>query len=150
MAVERKKQRRGPGMGPGAKNGGDVFDASPSGTTDISAGGNGKKPGNLQETEAWKKGSSGLKNMWDNYLRFLRSAFARMSREEQETYITRFSQILTIGVSVVALQCFYSILIPQLRVISLPLVVGIAWYLGNKVIAPTMISRFSRYLNPPD
>jgi hypothetical protein len=149
MAVDRNKPK-GRASGLGAKKGGDVFDASPSGTTDISAGGNGKRPHNIQDTEGWKKGSSGVKKIWNNYINFLKASFTRMSRDDQENYITKFSQVITIGLGVVALQLFYPMLPSLLRVISLPLIVGVAWYLGNKVIAPTMIDRMGKYLNDYD
>jgi hypothetical protein len=91
-----------------------------------------------------------VKKIWNNYINFLKASFTRMSRDDQENYITKFSQVITIGLGVVALQLFYPMLPSLLRVISLPLIVGVAWYLGNKVIAPTMIDRMGKYLNDYD
>lgn len=150
MAINRNRPKGKGGFG-GSKENDETFDASPVGDHDISAhGSNGKRPHSIKETEAWKKGSNGMMKAWHNYTSYISASFSRMGRFEQEGYITKFSMVLTIGIAVVALQCFYQVLLQPIRVISLPIVVGIAWYLGNKVIAPTMIKRFERYLNPED
>ncbi|MBN9396375.1 MAG: hypothetical protein J0H83_14090 [Candidatus Melainabacteria bacterium] len=121
---------------------GDTFDASPGPSPDDQG-----RPRNLQETKGWGKAQNKLAQFWQSYLNILAKSFANMSREDQENMISRFCQVFAIGIGVVALQCFYSVLILPLRVISFPLVVAIAWIAAAKFIAPAVIDRLTPYLN---
>jgi len=134
MGVKRKKTGRGTV---------DDFDATPPGDGDISDRGN--RP---EIPPSFKVGQGkGLKKYIDAYRLFLINSFRSMPREQQIVTINRFAQILCIGISVVILQLFYSVLIPQVRIISLPLIVGAAWFVANKLVAPALIKRLEKYIN---
>jgi hypothetical protein len=86
--------------------------------------------------------------MWDRYLQILRQSFSVMDREEQENMITKFCYVITIGIACVIISCFYSLLPPLLRIIALPIFLAGGWFVGAKIVAPTMIKRLEAYLNP--
>jgi len=123
------------------------FDATPPGDVDMSPGnGNGKR--NRIEPENFsEKGKKGLKKWLSAYKTFLVDSFRRAPRAQQESWIDRFSQICCVGISVVILQAFYSVLLAPFRIISLPLVVGGAWFIANKLVAPAIITRLGDYMN---
>ena len=134
MGVKRKKAGRGTV---------DDFDATPPGDGDISDRGN-RPP--IQPSFQVGQGK-GLKKYIDAYWLFLRNSFRSMPREQQIVTINRFAQVLCIGIAVVILQLFYSVLIPQVRIISLPLIVGGAWFVANKLVAPALITRMGNLMN---
>jgi hypothetical protein len=88
--------------------------------------------------------------MWARYLNVLSSAFNKMNRFEQETWITRFCYVITIGISLVILQCFYSLLLIPVRVFALPLMLAAGWYVGTRIVAPAMIERLKAYMHDED
>ncbi|GEM_PF-498917 len=134
----------------GLRKGQEVFDATPEEDgADISHDGKSAgKPHDIRDSKAWKKGESGLKKVLTNYFDFLRKSFNRMGRAEQLQTIQKFCMAFTIGIAAVILCCFYSVLPMALRVLSLPLFGGFAWWLATKVIAPTVIQRLSKYIHP--
>ena len=77
----------------------------------------------------------------------LTTKFKQLPRAEQETLITRISQVVTMGSSVLVIQLFYSFLPLFLRVLALPLALVAAWWAGTRVVAPMMIIRYDKYLN---
>lgn len=127
-----------------------VFDATPEEDgADISHDGKSAlKPHDIRETKAYLKAQNGAKRMWSNYLAFLGSSFQRMDREEQLATIQKFSMVLSIGIAILAISCFYSLLPQQLRVLVVPFAVGGAWWFGSKVIAPQTINRLDKYIHP--
>ncbi|MBS1997429.1 MAG: hypothetical protein JSS86_14010 [Cyanobacteria bacterium SZAS LIN-2] len=134
MGVKRKKTGRGTV---------DDFDATPPDDGDISANGRPKLP-----RPDFSSSKTGLKKYLDSYQQFLLKSFRNMPRDQQEATVSRFSQVICIGIAVVALQLFYSVLIAQVRIISLPIAVGAAWFLANKLVAPALITRLGSLMNP--
>jgi|LNFM01.2.fsa_nt_gb hypothetical protein len=127
-----------------------VFDATPEEDgADISHDGKSAgKPHDIRETKAYLKAQNGAKRMWSNYVAFLGSSFRRMDREEQIAIIQKFSMVFSIGIAILAISCFYSLLPQQLRVLAVPIAIGGAWWFGTKVIAPQTINRLDKYINP--
>jgi len=132
------------------------FDASPGGadlpavTDGASRFGNGKKggPKNIQETKAWKDSVGGVQRFWGNYVNTLKTAFKRMDRRQQEDLITRMSQIMTIGTAIITMNVWYYFMPQQVRVITPPIVLFGCWWIGTKIVGPSMIARFDHFLNP--
>jgi len=134
MGVKRKKAGRGTV---------DDFDATPPGDGDISAGNN--RPNLPRQNNAGPE--KGLKKYIHSYQTFLITSFRNTPRDQQENFINRFSQVLCIGIAVVILQLFYSVLIPTVRIISLPLVAAVAWFVANKLVAPALMVRLGHLMN---
>lgn len=85
----------------------------------------------------------GLAEFWSNYLELLRTSFSRMSPDDQELLVTKASVIVTIGVTVLALGLFYS-LIPQLiRIFVIPAACVGSWWVGGNVVAPVIMQRMN-------
>lgn len=128
----------------------DVFDATPEEDgVDISHDGKSAgKPHDIRDSKAWKKGQKGVQKIIQNYFDFLGNFFRQMDRDEQISTVEKFCVVLTVGISMVVLACFYSLLLQPIRVIALPLVLGFAWWLGSKVITPVMLARLSKYIHP--
>jgi hypothetical protein len=93
------------------------------------------------------EGKKGLKKLLDSYTGFLQKSFRNTPRYQQEAYINRFAQIVCIGIAVVILQSFYSVLLKEVRIISLPLLVGAAWFIANRLVTPAIIKRMGNYMN---
>ncbi len=154
MAVGKRDAKASKGrMGGGSKKPDPkkaVFDATPEEDgIDISHDGKSAiKPHNIRETKAYLKAQTGAKRMWSNYVAFLGSSFRRMDRDEQIAIIQKFLMALSIGIAVLAISMFYSLLPQQLRVLAVPIAVGAAWWFGSKVIAPQTINRLDKYINP--
>jgi len=153
MVVGKKDSKFSKSSVRGARGkGGEIFDATPEEDgADISHDGKSAgKPHDIRKTKAWQKGENGAKKIANNYFSFLRRSFARMSRGEQLQTIQHFCLAFSLGTAVVALALFYSVLPLALRVISLPLIGGLAWWLAAKVIAPQAILRLQNYIHPRD
>jgi hypothetical protein len=153
MALGRKDAKAPKGKLGSSRKGGktaEVFDATPEEDgIDISHDGKSAgKPHDIRETKAWQKGQKGVQKLWQNYLDFLGGYFRTMDRDEQVSTIEKFCVTLTVGISMVVLACFYSMLLQPVRVIALPLVLGGAWWFGSKVITPVMVTRLNRYIKP--
>jgi len=134
---------------------GDDIDATPGGDDDQNfsappppSRSNKDMPRNLPETKAWKEGVSGAKSVWSGYLGILGHRFKNTPRAKQEEYILRFSQAVTIGSAALVLSFVYQFLPTFARVFVLPLVLAGAYLVSNKVVAPTMVARFEKHLNP--
>ena len=112
--------------------------------------GPGEKPRSIQDTQAWKDSTGGLRKIWNNYLRLLGSTFQQLSRTEQIRYIERFSITIAVGAACVMSSFFYWFLPSLVRVLIVPVFLGAAWWTGSKLIAPQIIARFDQYLKPPD
>ncbi len=101
----------------------------------------------LTESKIWKETVGVLQKGWDNYLRLLATYFQRMSRNEQEALITKYSWIVSLG-GVGLIWCqIYTFLHPVLRVIGFPLSMAVAYWFGLKIVSRIMIERMSKYLN---
>jgi hypothetical protein len=122
------------------------FDATPpkDGRLDIAADG---KKGSLYEHKAINQSKKGLKKALDAYKAFLITSFRSSSRNDQENWIHRFAQILCVGISAIVLNSFYSVLLPPIRIISLPLLVAVAWFVANKMVAPAIIKRLGNNMS---
>ncbi len=134
MTVGKKKPAKGAfnGSFKGSLKGRDeVFDASPDagdkGDSSSSAKVKGKAAGFMQK-----------------YTNTLKASFDEMDSDEQEAMITKFCYVISIGIAMVALSCFYTILPPLIRILALPIVLTGAWFVGSKVVAPAMIERFRK------
>jgi hypothetical protein len=142
----------------GARQLDDGFDASPNAPDlpAVSDGGsrfgNGKKggPKNIQETKAWKESVGGVQRFWGNYVNTLKTAFKRMDRRQQEDLITRVSQIITVGTAIITMSAWYWFMPQQIRVIALPIVIVGSWWVGTKIVGPSMIARFDSHLHPEE
>lgn len=106
------------------------------------------KPRNITEMGVYKSGTSGVKRFWTNYKKVLRESFTKMDRVAQEDLITKFSMIVTMGVTVLMIVIFYG-LIParEFRVFGVPLLLITAWWLGNNLVANVVIARMEGLLN---
>jgi hypothetical protein len=101
----------------------------------------------IQDTKIYKDSMSGLRYGWNNYVQLLKNSFNRMPRANQEALITRFSMIITIGVSIIMIIFFYPFLPLFLRVIGVPLGLAAAWWAGTRIVGPVMIVRYEEHLN---
>ena len=88
--------------------------------------------------------------MWTQYKNILRTSFVRMTRSEQEALLTKASIIITIGVTIIALGLFYSLIPRMVRVFLVPGALFGAWWIGGKVVAQVIIARFDSFLNKQD
>jgi hypothetical protein len=122
------------------------FDATPPNDGRVDIAGNGKK-GNLYQHKAIDQGKKGFKRAWESYVVFLKTSFRNSPRVQQESWIHRAAQILCIGISCIALNSFYSVLLPPIRIISLPILVGVAWFVANKLVAPAIIKRLGNNMS---
>lgn len=133
---------------------GDDIDATPGGDDDRvpppPSGGRMNSPRNLPDTKAWKQGVSGAKSVWSGYLSMMAARFQSTPRLKQDEYILRMSQIVTIGSAALVLSFGYPFLPTFARVLILPVVLVGAWLVGSRVVAPTMVARFEKHLNPYD
>ncbi|MBX9937750.1 MAG: hypothetical protein K2Y32_00780 [Candidatus Obscuribacterales bacterium] len=132
MSVGKKKPAKGAFNGAfnGALKGRDeVFDASPD-------------AGDKVDSPSKVKGKAA--GFFQKYTNTLKASFDDMNSDEQEALITRFCYVISIGIAMVALSCFYTILPPLVRILALPIVLAAAWFVGSKVVAPAMIERFRK------
>lgn len=113
-----------------------IIDASP-----------GNSPHNITKTEAWKSSSRGISRFWTNYKRLLNDSFVKMSRDEQEALITKFSVYITVGVSWLIMLTFYSVMPVIVRLLAVPIGSVAAWWLGRSVVAQAVINRLGSKLN---
>lgn len=107
-------------------------------------------PKNIQETKAWKDGVGGLQRFWSNYLNSLKTAFQRLDRRGQEELIIRMCQIMTVGAAIITTSIWYYFMPPNVRVLILPVVLVGAWWLGTKIVGPSMIDRFDVHMHPEE
>jgi hypothetical protein len=107
-----------------------------------------KPPQNIKETKIWQQTVGAVQQMLAAWLNMLRVSFLRMGRADQQKLITNFSQIITIGVSCLALSFVYQFLPLLVRVLLLPTVIVAAWWVGSKVVPQVIIKRFGSFFNP--
>lgn len=110
----------------------------------------GAHPRSLTDTAAFQKGKNSASRMWTQYKNILRTSFVRMTRSEQEALLTKASIIITIGVTIIALGLFYSLIPRMVRVFLVPGALFGAWWIGGKVVAQVIIARFDSFLNKQD
>jgi len=132
---------------------GDDIDATPGGDDDPNAppplrSKDMNSPRNLPDTKVWKEGVDGAKSAWSGYLGMLGGRFQNTPRAKQEEFILRMSQAVTIGSACLVFNFVYSFLPTFARVLVLPVVLIAAWLISSKVVAPTMVTRFEKHLNP--
>jgi hypothetical protein len=123
----------------------DGFDATPPDDASDMLAGNGKK--NLSQHPAIDKGKKGAQKFLTQYKTFLITSFRSSPRIQQESWIHRLAQVLCIGISCIVLNSFYSVLLPPIRIISLPILVGAAWFAANKLVAPAIIKRLGNNMS---
>jgi hypothetical protein len=68
-----------------------------------------------------------------SYKDFITTSFETAPRNQQDKWVHRFCQITCIGFVCVILNSFYSAMMPIVRIVSLPLLVAIAWYAANLI-----------------
>jgi hypothetical protein len=102
---------------------------------------------NLTEHKAWKQSTGAANQMWTRYVAILQTSFTGMTRPRQIQLITNASQIVSMGLTAVALSLFYRFLPIFARVIIVPAALVAAWWLGTNVIAAALVERFNQYLN---
>jgi hypothetical protein len=107
-------------------------------------------PRSLVDTDAYKKGKNSAGRLWNNYKTILKTSFNNMSRSDQEALLTKASVIVTIGVTILALGLFYSLIPRQVRVFLVPGALFGAWWIAGKVVAQVIIARFEPILNKQD
>lgn len=88
-----------------------------------------------------------VSRIWSNYKAILGTSFKGMMRADQEALLTKASVICTIGVTVLALGLFYSLIPSQIRTLLVPAAIFGAWWVGGKVVAKVIISRCESILN---
>lgn len=103
-------------------------------------------PRNITETEVWKTSRRGVSRFWTNYKRLLSDSFNRMDRDEQETLIQKFSVIITVGVTILVLLTFYSIIPSFIRLFAVPVGFVAAWWAGRNLVARVVIERMQTKL----
>jgi hypothetical protein len=106
-----------------------------------------RKPRSIQDTQAWKGGAKGLKNLWNRYISTLKDSFANMPRSTQLELISKGSIIVTMGVAVISLGLFYYFLPTIVRVFALPVLLVAAWFVGTRLVAPMVADRLEPYMN---
>ncbi len=104
-------------------------------------------PRNIQDTKAWRQSQAGLQNLWTNYKQALKNSWEQMPREDQEGFITRLSQIVTVGVSVLAVMFVYGFLPKLIAIFAVPAVLLGSYWAGTKVVAPIILLQFESLLN---
>jgi hypothetical protein len=105
------------------------------------------KSNNFRETPAWKASRQGIGRVWYNYKNTLATAFNNMSRADQEALIQKLCVIVTLGVGILGLLLFYSLL-PRLgRVFGVPVALFGAYWVGNKIVTPVVLARIEHLLN---
>ena len=92
----------------------------------------------------------GLSHAWSNYKRVLSDSFKAMSRFQQEALINRLCQIVTIGVTFLALLLFYHMMPLAIRVLAVPLAVVASWWAANNIVTPVVVSRMEPLLKRKD
>ena len=107
-----------------------------------------KKSQKIKESRAWQDGMGGITRFWNNYVNALKMAFNRLDRVGQEDLIMRGSQIVTVGAAIITTYIWYWFMPQGIRVIVLPIVLIGSWWLGTRVVAPSMIERFDSHLHP--
>jgi len=107
-----------------------------------------KPPKNIRETKAWQQSIGALQNIWSNYINLLKRSFQGMPRYRQCELITKYCQIITIGVSITALTFFYPFLPLFVKILSFPVLVIVSWWAGTNIVSNVIIQRFGKYLNP--
>ncbi len=106
-------------------------------------------PKNITETKAFQKGVGGLRSMWGNYLDVLAAHFQKMNRPQQELFILRMCQVITIGCAIVVATIFYGYIPVMVRVFAFPIFIAGAWFTATRVVSPTIIAQFEHKLNRP-
>lgn len=104
--------------------------------------------GNFNNAKAWGAPMNGVSQGWSNYKKHLSTSFAKLSRFQQEALINRLCQIVTIGVTLLALLIFYHMMPMAVRVLIVPIAVVAAWWGANNVVTPVMIARVEPILKP--
>jgi hypothetical protein len=133
----------------GGPNGGQFIDASPGNDSPpIGIGTNdGKKKKSVEDSKIWRDTSRGAGAIWNGYLNTLKGSWNRMTRAGQEELVNKASVIVTVGATMVTLCLFYYFLNQQLRVILLPLIGILSWFLAHKVVSPMIIERLAPYMH---
>ncbi len=85
------------------------------------------------------------KKLWNNYLQLLSTQFQRMTRNEQEELITKFSWILAVGGTLLIWCKIYPLFHPVIRLFVCPLTCIVAYWFGKKYNFEIMIDRFSNF-----
>ncbi len=86
-----------------------------------------------------------MKKAWENSAVY--KSFSQASRLQQEVFISRFSQIMVIGLTIFAIRFFFIDLNSFVGVVFLPVALIAAWFLATKVVAPRMVLLFDKHLN---
>jgi hypothetical protein len=108
----------------------------------------GKKPlKNIRESKAWQQTIGAIQNVFGNYGNFLKRSFQAMPRDEQCQLITKYCQIITPGVAATALTFFYPFLPLFVKIVTVPTVLIVAWWLGGRVVSRVVIERMDKFLN---
>lgn len=89
-----------------------------------------------------------IRQIWSNYIMFLRQRFRDTPRKGQEQFIMRMCQTLTIGAFILGTSLFYPFLPPMIRVVLLPGVLVLSWWLGTRVVARKAVSMFEQEMQP--
>ncbi|MBX9692359.1 MAG: hypothetical protein K2Z81_08250 [Cyanobacteria bacterium] len=106
-------------------------------------------PKNITETKAFQQGMGGIRNLWGNYLDVLGAHFERMSRPQQELFILRMCQVITIGCAIVLASFFYGFIPVLVRVFAFPVFIAGSWFAATRVVSPIIIAQFEHKLNRP-
>lgn len=84
---------------------------------------------------------------WEKYRSFLQSRFAQSSRAKQEILISRFVQVIVIGMTIFVIRLFFAQLNSFVGVVFLPVALLAAWFVSAKILAPNIVLKCDRFLN---
>ena len=109
---------------------------------------NEKRGNRITQSKLWQDTFGALGKMWDNYLEILSMSFQRMSRDEQEQLITKYSWIVSIGATawvwVVVEPLTHSL--PIIFLIGGPVSIGLAYWFGRNIVSRVVIDRLNKYM----
>ncbi|MBS1954913.1 MAG: hypothetical protein JST89_12045 [Cyanobacteria bacterium SZAS-4] len=86
-----------------------------------------------------------MKNAWENNA--VLKLYTQASRQQQEVFVSRLSQVLVIGAVISVLSFFFEMLNSFVGVIVLPVALIAAWFVATKVVAPRMVLTFDKFLD---
>lgn len=71
--------------------------------------------------------------MLRNYLQFIKDAFRKLPPPEQEKFLRKAALIVTVGTSVAILGFFYSLVPREARLVLIPVMFVLGWYVGDLI-----------------
>jgi hypothetical protein len=92
----------------------------------------------FRDFDLWWRGGNQIEGSQRS---FFIDSFHSLTRKDQENWTNKLALICCIGISCIVLNSFYSVLSSPIRLISLPLVVGLAWFTARYLAADINLKR---------